>query len=249
MQSFLGEYPGARSNPDTKFIRAVNSFKNQVYQNNELIIVADGCDLTKTLYEQHFADDPSIRLIYLSRNTNDGVTYEAVGDSQRYFRGYPRQIGVAAAMGDLISYMDSDDMMMVNHTLHLMMKYKEHPGKKWFSNRCWYDNAKSYTYRGDELAEDTGESFKIPGLDEEWVKVRCRPRKYMRAPWVFAHIPSNKVKWRDVIGNNTEFALREDADFISRFIEEHSGGVLMDRATYVRCHHVPASDIMQGWDC
>ena len=39
MASFLGEYSGAAKNRDKKFLRAVKSFKNQTYDNKELIIV------------------------------------------------------------------------------------------------------------------------------------------------------------------------------------------------------------------
>ena len=42
MQSYLGEYPGARSNPKYKFVRAVNSFLLQKHPDKELIIVSDG---------------------------------------------------------------------------------------------------------------------------------------------------------------------------------------------------------------
>ena len=38
MQSYLGNYPGSRKDSHSKFLRAVQSFQNQLYKNCELII-------------------------------------------------------------------------------------------------------------------------------------------------------------------------------------------------------------------
>ena len=252
MQSYLKDYPGSRSEPGDKFIRAVNSFKDQVYTNNELIIVADGCKITLELYDKHYKDDPTIRLIYVSRNTGEQSTYETVGDDKKYFRGYPRQIGVDAATGDLISYMDSDDVMLPHHTQSISIEYDLYPEFAWFANRAWIDNSKSITFKDDDYREDTGESFKIPGLDEEWVEVRATSGRIIRCPWAFTHVATDKVKWRDIISTTTGGGgyLGEDADFIDRFIAEYTTGLVLDRPTYVRCHHVPVPENeMPGWDC
>lgn len=50
MPSYLGEYPGSRKDPDKKFIRAVESFKDQTLAQKELIIVSDGCARSPTNY-------------------------------------------------------------------------------------------------------------------------------------------------------------------------------------------------------
>ena len=54
MQSYLGDYPGSRTEPERKFVRAVNSFLNQTNKNSELIIVSDNCKITEKLYKENF---------------------------------------------------------------------------------------------------------------------------------------------------------------------------------------------------
>jgi len=50
MASYLQDYSGSAKNREKKFIRAVKSFKNQTYENKELIIVSDGCIKTIELF-------------------------------------------------------------------------------------------------------------------------------------------------------------------------------------------------------
>ncbi len=101
MASFLGDYPGSAKNRDKKFIRAVNSFKNQTYQNKELIVVSDGCKKTVDLYEQYFKHDENITLLQLPK--------------QVLYSGEMRNIALRQASGDIISYLDSDDVIGKTH--------------------------------------------------------------------------------------------------------------------------------------
>jgi glycosyltransferase involved in cell wall biosynthesis len=100
MASYLQHYPGCAKNSDKKFIRAVNSFKKQTYTNSELIIVSDGCQLTNAIYEQYFANDENIKLI----RANKYPTY-----------GGLRQEGLKIATGEIILYVDADDMIGKTH--------------------------------------------------------------------------------------------------------------------------------------
>lgn len=101
MASYLLNYPGSATSRDKKFVRAVNSYKKQTYQNKELIIVSDGCQLTIELYNRFFANDPDIRLIAIPK--------------QPLYSGEMRNSALKVAEGDIISYLDSDDVLGPNH--------------------------------------------------------------------------------------------------------------------------------------
>ncbi len=101
MASYLLPYPGAATNRDKKFVRAVNSFKKQTYQNKELIIVSDGCPLTIDLYNKFFSSDENIKLIQIPK--------------QQLYSGEMRNVALQVVDGDIISYLDSDDILGPNH--------------------------------------------------------------------------------------------------------------------------------------
>ena len=101
MASYLLPYPGAASNRDKKFIRAVNSFKKQTYKNKELIIVSDGCPLTIELYNKFFSNDENIKLLPINK--------------QPLYSGEMRNSGIRVSTGDIISYLDTDDVLGPKH--------------------------------------------------------------------------------------------------------------------------------------
>lgn len=101
MASYLLPYPGSATNRDKKFIRAVNSFKKQKYDNRELIIVSDGCPLTVELYNKYFSNEPNIKLIQIPK--------------QPLYSGTMRNVALDMADGNIISYLDSDDVLGSNH--------------------------------------------------------------------------------------------------------------------------------------
>jgi len=103
MASFLGDYPGNTcKNKDKKFVRAVNSFINQTYKGEkELIIVGDGCQKTKEIYEQNWL-------------TNKEVKYFG-SPKQPMYAGGIRDIGIKISNGEIICYLDNDDIIGKNH--------------------------------------------------------------------------------------------------------------------------------------
>lgn len=97
MASHLGHYPGAATDRERKFIRAVNSFINQ--NCGELIVVSDGCALTDQLIRSWAC--PSIRLISLAK--------------QPLWSGLVRETGCQAAQYPWICYLDTDDEFQPGH--------------------------------------------------------------------------------------------------------------------------------------
>lgn len=102
MISYLKEYEGSRKDADKKFIRAVESFKNQTHNKKELIIVSDGCEITNDLYFKNWSNDPTVKLIRCEK-------HESV------WPGTLREVGRSLATYDWIHYLDTDDFDMSNH--------------------------------------------------------------------------------------------------------------------------------------
>lgn len=101
MASFLGDYPGAAKNRESKFIRAVKSFLNQSHEDKELIIVSDGCEKTYELWGEHFSKYDNIKIIKLNK--------------QHLYSGEMRNVAFDIADGDIITYLDSDDVIGKKH--------------------------------------------------------------------------------------------------------------------------------------
>lgn len=101
MASYLGEYQGCASNREFKFKRAVDSFINQTYNNKELIIVSDGCDITESIYNELYKDIDNIILSKIEKDVT--------------FGGKTRNRGIELASGEYICYLDSDDFLTETH--------------------------------------------------------------------------------------------------------------------------------------
>jgi len=101
MASYLGFYPNRSSNPEQKFIRAIKSFLTQTYENKELIIVSDGCDKTIELYNTIFKKFENIKLVSIPK--------------QEIYSGECRNAGLKIATGDIIIYLDNDDVLGKTH--------------------------------------------------------------------------------------------------------------------------------------
>jgi glycosyltransferase involved in cell wall biosynthesis len=235
MQVNLGDYSDSRSDAIHKFHRAVESFSNQIYKNTELIIVADGCLRTQQHYNRSYKNDPSIRFVFMDRK--DGSmemrqTKEGDPVDYKYYRGFARKLGVAAATGDVITYMDSDDILAPEFTMTLMLIYNQDPDNDWWINTSWYDNHSAEWPDSETMyAIQDSDQVKLNYIDSEWRAVKLKPGKIVLSPWLLMHRNNLNVYWRDTYG-----IVSEDADFNKRLREMYPKGVAYSRPIYVRCH-------------
>jgi glycosyltransferase involved in cell wall biosynthesis len=89
------------SDPERKFIRAVESFIKQSYNDAELVIIADGCTKAEDIYYSLWTMNARIRFKFIIKHP--------------LFSGQVRQTGIDMARGDLICYLDHDDYFGRDH--------------------------------------------------------------------------------------------------------------------------------------
>lgn len=106
MPVYLGgyeSYGGSRgaSNPEVKFMRAVNSFLAQSFTDAELIIVSDGDRMVEDIWDHALHNYPKIQFRYIDKKPD--------------FSGVVRQTGIEMAKGEIICYLDHDDEFGKDH--------------------------------------------------------------------------------------------------------------------------------------
>ena len=116
LASFLSEYDHSAKDRVRKFHRAVQSFLNQSYTNSELLIIADGCDITSSEV-RHYDNYPQIKHVHIEK--------------QPLFSGNVRNVGCLMATGDVVAYLDSDDMLGNNHLQAIADGFKYYPDVDW----------------------------------------------------------------------------------------------------------------------
>jgi glycosyltransferase involved in cell wall biosynthesis len=169
MPSYLGEYSvgpnRSASNREFKLKRAIDSFLIQVHKNSELIIVSDGCEKTIESVEsdyQSFLNESKIKLFKIEK--------------QPLFSGRVRAEGLKHVTGDLICYLDSDDMIGPYH-LDVMEKY--------------YDRNLQWMYYDDYLYD--GNKRTLRTVIPENCKIGTSS---------FCHLSTANVVWKDGYGHD-----------------------------------------------
>ena len=249
MQSYLGEYPGSRKQPELKFVRAVHSFLSQKHDDKELIIVSDGCDKTKELYERLYSHDPRIKLCYLARkNMKRMYEVEKVGDTVvKYYRGMPRRLGCSIAEGDVITYMDSDDIMLPNRLSDLNLMWSR-TNVKWGSNVLRYLHKNALLVPNlEQSTTDTSKRLNLKDYgydidDEFYLNITVPEGHVFGAPIGLSHRKDIKASWKDTMlvttldNSKIISGSTEDQVFLSELIKYDGPCFRQESASYVVCH-------------
>lgn len=132
MPSFLGPYPSAAEDRNTKILRAINSVINQSFTNWELIIIADGCPETFDIVSNNYSTNEKIKCSLIAK--------------QPLWSGSPRNFGIDKAKGEYIIYLDIDDYFGVFHLSRIKegLEEKNFPQWVWFNDFEWSKHGSFY---------------------------------------------------------------------------------------------------------
>lgn len=126
MPSYLGNYPGAAKDRESKWLRAVDSFRRQNYKDKELIVVSDGCERTIELCKKY-----NLQIFSLKK--------------QKPFSGEMRNFGIKYAKGQIITYLDTDDYYEQGHLESIVYNGFLHASKRGFA----FDRGNDWVYWDD----------------------------------------------------------------------------------------------------
>jgi len=173
MASYLGEYDGASKDRESKFKRAINSFIEQDYKDKELIIVSDGCEITKRICDEMDLDS-LLAVLPLSKKPRINIKRIYL-PKQPLFSGQVRSQGLLHATGDIICYLDTDDMFGLNHLSSLVSQFEEH-------NLTW-------CYYNDLIRTESGLVTRNVDIAEGFIGTSS-----------IAHIKNIKIDWNNCDG-------------------------------------------------
>jgi glycosyltransferase involved in cell wall biosynthesis len=125
MPSYLGNYEGCASDRENKFIRAVNSFLENDYQYSELIVISDFCKITSRLLKDNFLNE-----LYSGK-----IKHVELTKKQPLFSGNLRSSGIKICTGNIVMYLDTDDIIGKNH-ISCVMEQMQSEDYDW----CFYND-------------------------------------------------------------------------------------------------------------
>ncbi|KKS77424.1 MAG: hypothetical protein UV51_C0007G0022 [Candidatus Woesebacteria bacterium GW2011_GWC1_42_9] len=101
MPVYLGDYPNCATDREAKFMEAVASFHRNTYGRKQLVIVSDGCEKTNAIFKKRFRNKTNMKLVELLKH--------------ELFDGKVPQAGCDAATGEILCFLDSDDILAPHH--------------------------------------------------------------------------------------------------------------------------------------
>lgn len=137
MASYLGDYSGRYGTSATdrvaKFHRAIASAQAQRMPDWELVIVADGCEITEREWKR--CTDERVRCLLIPK--------------QRLWSEKVRNAGIHAARGRYIVYLDTDDMLADDHLQVMRTKLIEAGLPSWacFPDQVWDQASGAWLHR------------------------------------------------------------------------------------------------------
>lgn len=255
MQSFLGDYPGSRSHPEFKFVRAVGSFLTQHHEDKELIIVSDGCDKTQRLYESLFSHIPQIKFTWAERAgcTDRSYTVSTIESEQESggmimkFRGTARQQGLSMATGDLVTYLDSDDLMLQHRLSELDADWSDKgPDTTYASNPLQWVHASMLTSPKwtSRIVRGRHRDMTQYGLGPAGgfvLSMRVEPGRVTCSACALSHRRDIPARWEDSVmqwdrDGKLVSGSHEDVKFYDQ-LTRTGKGFRQESDSYVLCHY------------
>ena len=206
-----------------KYLReCIRSIQMQSFRNYEVILVNDGStDRSPEICEAYAGEDRRVRIIH---SANMGVSSA-------------RNIGLDAAKGDYIYFIDSDDVLADRHVLLELMKFTKDPEVDLVAARG------DHFYHGNAVPPaHTGKfTYQVITSDRE-------ARQFIAATLLMINIFSRRM-----IGDtrfDTRITMGEDILFLSHVIPKLKKAVLCERLCYhrrLRRESLSHSDFQEGY--
>ena len=249
MQSYLADYPGSRSNPEYKFIRAVYSIIGQTANNWELVIISDGCTITESLYKKYFSNYRNI--IFERINKHAGSDMQEKHERIKYrIPGSPMARGLELASGDWITYFGSDDFLVKNAvstlTQNIEVLTQQTPELRYIVNKSRVEHS-SWDAEKSGLYSVDLKNIKIEGVPSIWNVLTLKNSISVSNSMLIHKRGYPEHMWSD----EGDYAIPRDTIYFRKILRDQSQQQYIryiKNPYYVRCHTRPGDITVSGWD-
>ena len=168
--------------------------------------------------------------------------YDKTGEQKTFFRGYPKAVGLKHATGDLVVYLDTDDLILPTHLASLNCIWSNaDKAVKWGSNilRVMHtklldlQNGEPKQVYSKELVDLTAYGI----TDSFFINLGSPFNLINSATYNLSHRRDIAVTWEDAEGVN------EDMRFMKQLQATHGRGLRVYTPTMVICHYRNVWDV------